>query len=162
MIYNILRLFICCVACISCTSKRYIPVSQTHSELSIQTAHDTIFQDRVLTKIVKEATIENIRQHDSTSVIVDNDGNVKRIDNWHQTIVERNTQTASELRDSVSFYKSLCEYLLTQRSDSIEKPVFFPKKTSILDRLKIHFAKIAGIVIIGIIGYAIWRIHRRK
>lgn len=155
-------LFACCAALSSCVSKKYIPVSQTHSESSALTVHDTIFRDRVLTKVTKETTIENVKQHDSTSIVVDSNGNIKRTDNWHRTIIERDTQTLSELRDSVSFYKSLCTYLLTQRKDSIEKPIIRAEKFSVFDRLKQYAASAAFIIIVCIIGYAIWRIHRRR
>lgn len=150
----------CCIFLMSCAGRQYIPISQVHTESSVLTVHDTVFQDRILTKTVRETIVEKVRQHDSISIVVDSAGKIKRTDNWHNTIIEREGETVSDLRDSVSFYRSMYEALLTQRNDSVDRPVLIEKKQSFFCRLKNRLA--TGIVVVCIIGFAIWRIHRRK
>ncbi len=150
----------CCISFVSCAGKQYIPISQVHTESSVLTVHDTVFQDRILTKTVRETVVETVRQHDSISIVVDSAGSVKRTDNWHSIIIEREDQTVSDLRDSVYFLRSMYEAMLKQRNDSVDRPVFIEKKQSFFCRLKNRLA--TGIVIVCIIGFAIWRIHRRK
>lgn len=151
---------VCCLFLFSCSDRQYIPISQVHTESAVLTVHDTVFQDRIYTKVIKESVAEKVSQHDSTSVTIDSAGNIKRTDNWHSIVIERDGQSSSEFRDSVSFYRKMYESLLTQRKDSVGKPVFIEKRGSFFYRLKTRLA--TGIFIVSIIGFAIWRIHRRN
>jgi hypothetical protein len=150
---------ISCTLLASCASQK---ISQSHTETSVLTRHDTIYQDRIVTKTVTQTIIEKIKQQDSVSVVVDSLGNIKRTDHWHNTIINHDTQLESTLRDSINIYKALYQNLLIQRQDSIEKPIYIEKKQTFFDRFKSLLATTAAIAVVCIIGYAIWRIHRKQ
>lgn len=152
-------IIISCTLLASCASQK---ISQSHTETSVLTRHDTIYQDRIVSKTVTQTIIEKVKQQDSVSVIVDSLGNVKRTDHWHNTTVSHDTQLESMLRDSISIYKTLYQDLLIQRQDSIEKPIYIEKKQSFFDRFKSLVTTAAAIAVVCIIGYVIWRIHRKQ
>lgn len=155
---NIITLLITCTLLVSCASQK---ASQSHTEVSVLAVHDTIYQDRVVTNTVKEIVKESISRQDSVSVIVDSAGNIKRTDHWHNTIINHNSALESTLRDSVNIYKTLYQDLLIQRQDSIIKPIYIEKKPSFFERFKSSLTTLAIIAIVCIVGFAIWRIHRR-
>lgn len=113
-------LFVLAVASLftSCGQVRYVATSSQHLKLEKNVVHDTI----QVTRVVRERVVE--KEKDSTTVVVDDKGQEKSRDRIRERFV------FVENQDSVNYYRSMADSLLSILSDSIEKPVIVERPLS--------------------------------
>lgn len=102
----------------SCGQVRYVATSSQHLELEKNVVHDTI----QVTRVVRERVVE--KEKDSTTVVVDDKGQEKSRDRIRERFI------FVENQDSVNFYRSMADSLLSIVTDSIEKPVVVERTLS--------------------------------
>lgn len=102
----------------SCGQVRYVATNSQHLELEKIVVHDTI----QVTRVVRERVIE--KEKDSTTVVVDDKGEEKSRDRIRERFI------FVENQDSVNYYRSMADSLLTIVTDSIEKPVVIERPLS--------------------------------
>lgn len=102
----------------SCGQVRYVATNSQHLELEKNVVHDTI----QVTRMVRERVVE--KEKDSTTVVVDDKGQEKSRDRIREKFI------FVENQDSVNFYRSMADSLLSIVTDSIEKPVVVERPLS--------------------------------
>ena len=102
----------------SCGQVRYVATNSQHLELEKSVVHDTI----QVTRVVRERVFE--KEKDSTTVVVDDKGQEKSRDRLREKFI------FVENQDSVNFYRSMADSLLSIVTDSIEKPVVIERPLS--------------------------------
>ena len=102
----------------SCGQVRYVATSSQHLELEKNVVHDTI----QVTRVVRERVVE--KEKDSTTVVVDDKGQEKSRDRIRERFI------FVENQDSVNFYRSKADSLLSIVSDSIQKPLVVERPLS--------------------------------
>lgn len=102
----------------SCGQVRYVATSSQHLELGKNVVHDTI----QVTRVVRERVVE--KEKDSTTVVVDDKGQEKSRDRIREKFI------FVENQDSVNFYRSMADSLLSIVSDSIQKPLVVERPLS--------------------------------
>lgn len=102
----------------SCGQVRYVATNSQHLELEKSVVHDTI----QVTRVVRERVIE--KEKDSTTVVVDDKGEEKSRDRIRERFI------FVENQDSVNFYRSKADSLLSIVSDSIQKPLVVERPLS--------------------------------
>ena len=150
-------------ALIGCKSAQKVVTRQTY--ISDKQSHwDSLFNARV------SATFERFQQsqkeqretskvetnhiRDSTSTMVDKDGNILRQDKYHYESHNYSEKDVQKLKDSVSYFKSYKDSLAVYRlkidslqkekQDSIPYPVYIEKQLGKMDRMFLRLGKICA------------------
>lgn len=145
-------LFVLAVASLftSCGQVRCVATSSQHLELGKNVVHDTI---RV-TRVVRERVVE--KEKDSTTVVVDDKGQEKSRDRIRERFV------FVENQDSVNFYRSMADSLLSILSDSIEKPVVMERPLSKWQQWRLKWGDITLLFVGILFAFFIGIIGKRK
>lgn len=131
-----------------CTTTKYIPVKETHT--------DTVYKARIdsIKWIEKTRLVDSVRWRDSVSTIVDAKGNITRTDTWHWR------DRTSSNSDSLLYYKSKLYSALQSKADSVPQPYpvyknkYVEKKLSGWQNLiiKIGYAGLIAIILALVYG----------
>ena len=134
----------------SCGQVRYVATNSQHLELEKNVVHDTI----QVTRVVRERVVE--KEKDSTTVVVDDKGQEKSRDRIREKFV------FVENQDSVNFYRSMADSLLSIVTDSIEKPVVVERPLSKWQQWRQKWGEIT-LLFIGIMcAIILGKIEKRK
>lgn len=109
-----LLLILCVVMCESCKSKEFVPVTEVRADAVIKVHYDTAYIERKSARDNKVLIKDSIVRKDSVSTTVDEQGNIKKVESWHNTERYRDTQKITELRDSVKMLKAAADSLMSQ------------------------------------------------
>lgn len=109
-----LLLILCAVMCEGCKSKEFVPVTEIRTDTVIKAHYDTVYIERKSAKDNKVLIKDSIVHKDSVSTTVDEQGNVKKVESWHNIERYRDTQKIAELRDSVKMLKAAADSLMSQ------------------------------------------------
>lgn len=147
-----------------CASRKPLVLTTTDTVRVERYITDTVYRDRTVTKTVQSATSERTSRRDSTSTVVDEQGNVRRTDSWHWLSSEKETRMMEMLRDSLGIYKAKADSLAAVASRNRDVPVPVERKLSWWERnvevpLRNGVAAAVGIAIISVI---IWLIRKLK
>ena len=145
-------LFLLAVASLfaSCGQVRYVATSSQHLELEKSVVHDTI----QVTRVVRERVVE--KEKDSTTVVLDEKGQEKSRDRIRERFI------FVENQDSVNFYRSMADSLLTIVTDSIEKPVVIERPLSKWQQWRQKWGEIAMLFIGIMCAIILGKIEKRK
>lgn len=135
---------------VSCGQVRYVATSSQHLELEKNVVHDTI----QVTRVVRERVVE--KEKDSTTVVVDDKGEEKSRDRIRERFI------FVENQDSVNFYRSMADSLLTIVTDSIEKPVVVERPLSKWQQWRQKWGEITLLFIGIIFAFILGKIEKRE
>lgn len=177
-------LFLMTQLVIGCTATPKVVTRQTY--ISDKQSHwDSIFNARLsatleLYQRTQSELKENSRSEtnhirDSTSTMVDKDGNILRQDKYHYEIHNYTEVFIQKLRDSISYYKSykdsLSKYRLKidsldkAKQDSVPYPVYIEKPMNKIDAAFHRLGKVTAVfvllLIVGMIFLAIYKNRKR-
>ena len=177
-------LFLMTQIVIGCTATPKVVTRQTY--ISDKQSHwDSIFNARLSATLelyqrtqseLKENSKSEINHiRDSTSTMVDKDGNILRQDKYHYEIHNYTEVFIQKLRDSISYYKSykdsLSKYRLKidsldkAKQDSVPYPVCIEKPMNKIDAAFYRLGKVTAVfvllVIVGMILLAIYKNRKR-
>lgn len=177
-------LFLMTQLVIGCTATPKVVTRQTY--ISDKQSHwDSIFNARLsatleLYQRTQSELKENSRSEtnhirDSTSTMVDKDGNILRQDKYHYEIHNYTEVFIQKLRDSISYYKSykdsLSKYRLKidsldkAKQDSVPYPVYIEKPMNKIDAAFHRLGKVTAVLvllfIVGMILLAIYKNRKR-
>lgn len=136
-----------------CTTTKYVPVEQTHTEYVTRTVRDTVVQDRIVERAVSTSVVQTSHVRDSVATVVDEQGNVKRTDAWHWSDTQRDTQTEKTLRDSLAVLRKRCDALETSVNDT-KKETIVEKQESWLVRTAKTVLEAIGLA--ALLGFGIY------
>lgn len=134
----------------SCRQVRYVATNSRHLELGKNVVHDTI---RV-TRVVRERVVE--KEKDSTTVVMDDKGQEKSRDRIRERFV------FVENQDSLNFYRSMADSLLSVISDSIQKPLVVERPLSKWQQWKLKWGDITLLFVGVIFAFVIGVIRKKK
>ena len=175
-------LFLITQIVIGCTATPKVVTRQTYVKEK-RSNLDSIFNARLLATLelyqrkqseLKETSkLETNHIRDSTSVMVDKEGNIIRKDKYHYESHNYSESFVQKLRDSISCYKaykdSLSKYRLkidsldNIKQDSVPYPIYIQKPMSRIDAMFLNFGKDIAIFVVGfIIGIIILMIKKKK
>lgn len=175
-------LFLITQIVIGCTATPKVVTRQTYVKEK-RSNLDSIFNARLLATLElyqrKESELKETSKsetnhiRDSTSVMVDKDGNIIRKDKYHYEIHNYSESFVQKLRDSISCYKaykdSLSKYRLkidsldNIKQDSVPYPIYMQKPMSRIDAMFLNFGKDIAIFVVGfIIGIIILMTKKKK
>lgn len=175
-------LFLMTQIVIGCTATPKVVTRQTYVKEK-RSNLDSIFNARLLATLelyqrkqseLKETSkSETNHIRDSTSVMVDKEGNIIRKDKYHYESHNYSESFVQKLRDSISCYKaykdSLSKYRLkidsldNIKQDSVPYPIYTQKPMSRIDAMFLNFGKdIAIFVVCFIIGIIILMTKKKK
>lgn len=166
----------------SCKTKT---VTQEHfiTDNTLSKGLDASWQERFISAFEQMATYRN-REHetstketthtkDSTSTMVDQNGNPIKIESWHSTVTNRDTKEVTKLQDSIFIMsKEVDKYqllivqkdsLIRLKQDSIQ--VLSRELTKAEQKyitLGKYTAKMIWTLVVAVIGLLIWLWHRKK
>lgn len=145
-------LFILAVASLftSCGQVRYVATSSQHLELEKNVVHDTI----QVTRVVRERVIE--KEKDSTTVVVDDKGQEKSRDRIRERFI------FVENQDSVNFYRSMADSLLSIVTDSIQKPLVVERPLSAWQQWRKKWGEITALFIGIMFAFILGIVEKRK
>ena len=149
-----IALVVVCVVMGSCTKMMYVPVKEE--------IHDTVRISKTDTVNHYEVKTEKelVYVKDSSSVVVDEQGNVKSKEKYRETTIIK------EKSDSLAHYKAMYDSLLAVKQKEVEKPVVVEKELTKWQKRYITFGKIATgehiALAIGLIAWLVWRLRRRR
>lgn len=175
-------LFLMTQILIGCTATPKVVTRQTYVKEK-RSNWDSIFNARFLATLelyqrkqseLKETSkSETNHIRDSTSVTVDEDGNIIRKDKYHYESHNYSESFVQKLRDSISCYKAYKDSLSVYRlkidsldnikQDSVPYPIYIQKPMSRIDTMFLNFGKdIAIFVVVFIVGIIILMIKKKK
>lgn len=167
---------------IGCTATPKVVTRQTYvkeKRLNL----DSIFNARLLetlelyqrkqSELKETSKSETNHIRDSTSVMVDKEGNIIRKDKYHYESHNYSESFVQKLRDSISCYKeykdSLSKYRLkidsldNIKQDSVPYPIYMQKPMNRIDAMFLNFGKDIAIFVVGfIIGIIILMTKKKK
>lgn len=177
-------LFLMTQIVIGCTATPKVVTRQTY--ISDKQSHwDSIFNARLSATIelyqrnqneLKENSKSEINHiRDSTSTMVDKDGNILRQAKYHYESHNYTEVFVQKLRDSISYYKSykdsLSKYRLKidsldkAKQDSVPYPVYIEKSMNKIDAVFYRLGKVTAVFvllfIVGMIFLAIYKNRKR-
>ena len=177
-------LFLMTQIVIGCTATTKVVARQTY--ISDKQSHwDSIFNARLSANIelyqrnqneLKENSKSEINHiRDSTSTMVDKDGNILRQSKYHYESHNYTEVFVQKLRDSISYYKSykdsLSKYRLKidsldkAKQDSVPYPVYIEKPKNKIDSAFSRLGKVTAVFvllfIVGMIFLAIYKNRKR-
>ena len=177
-------LFLMTQIVIGCTATQKVVTRQTY--ISDNQSHwDSIFNAKLSATIelyqrnqneLKEnSKSETNHIRDSTSTMVDKDGNILRQDKYHYESHNYTEVFIQKLRDSISYYKSYKDSLIKYRIkiDSLDKakkdsgpyPVYIEKPMNKIDAAFYRLGKVTAVFvllfIVGMIFLAIYKNRKR-
>ena len=175
-------LFLMTQIVIGCTATPKVVTRQTYVKEK-RSNLDSIFNARLLATLelyqrkqseLKETSkSETNHIRDSTSTMVDKEGNIIRKDKYHYESHNYSESFVQKLRDSISCYKaykdSLSKYRLkidsldNIKQDSVPYPIYIQKPMSRIDAMFLNFGKDIAIFVVGfIIGIIILMTKKKK
>lgn len=175
-------LFLITQIVIGCTATPKVVTRQTYVKEK-RSNLDSIFNARLLATLElyqrKESELKETSKsetnhiRDSTSVMVDKDGNIIRKDKYHYESHNYSESFVQKLRDSISCYKaykdSLSKYRLkidsldNIKQDSVPYPIYMQKPMNRIDAMFLNFGKDIAIFVVGfIIGIIILMTKKKK
>lgn len=175
-------LFLITQIVIGCTATQKVVTRQTYVKEK-RSNLDSIFNARLLATLelyqrkqseLKETSkSETNHIRDSTSVMIDKEGNIIRKDKYHYESHNYSESFVQKLRDSISCYKaykdSLSKYRLkidsldNIKQDSVPYPIYIQKPMSRIDAMFLNFGKDIAIFVVGfIIGIIILMTKKKK
>lgn len=175
-------LFLMTQIVIGCTATPKVVTRQTYVKEK-RSNLDSIFNTRLLATLelyqrkqseLKETSkSETNHIRDSTSIMVDKEGNIIRKDKYHYESHSYSESFVQKLRDSISCYKaykdSLSKYRLkidsldNIKQDSVPYPIYIQKPMSRIDAMFLNFGKDIAIFVVGfIIGIIILMTKKKK
>ena len=170
-------LFLMTQIVIGCTATPKVVTRQTY--ISDKQSHwDSIFNARLsATFELYQRTQSELTNHirDSTSTMVDKDGNILRQAKYHYESHNYTEVFVQKLRDSISYYKSykdsLSKYRLKidsldkTKQDSVPYPVYIEKPMNKIDAVFYRLGKVTAVFvllfIVGMIFLAIYKNRKR-
>ena len=175
-------LFLMTQIVIGCTATPKVVTRQTY--ISDKHSHlDSIFNARLSANIelyqrnqneLKENSKSEINHiRDSTSTMVDKDGNILRQDKYHYESHNYTEVFVQKLRDSISYYKSykdsLSKYRLKidsldkAKQDSIPYPEYIEKPMNKIDAAFYRLGKVTAVfVLLFIVGMILLAIYKNR
>ena len=178
----LMLLFLMTQIVIGCTATPKVVTRQTYVKEK-RSNLDSIFNARLLATLelyqrkqseLKETSkSETNHIRDSTSVMVDKEGNIIRKDKYHYESHNYSESFIQKLRDSISCYKaykdSLSKYRLkidsldNIKQDSVPYPIYIQKPMNRIDAMFLNFGKDIAIFVVGfIIGIIILMTKKKK
>ena len=175
-------LFLMTQIVIGCTATPKVVTRQTYVKEK-RSNLDSIFNARLLATLelyqrkqseLKETSkSETNHIRDSTSVMVDKEGNIIRKDKYHYESHNYSESFVQKLKDSISCYKSYKDSLSKYRlkidsldnikQDSVPYPIYIQKPMSRIDAMFLNFGKDIAIFVVGfIIGIIILMTKKKK
>ena len=175
-------LFLMTQVVIGCTVTPKVVTRQTYVKEK-RSNLDSIFNVRLLetlelyqrkqSELKETSKSETNHIRDSTSVMVDKEGNIIRKDKYHYESHNYSESFVQKLRDSISCYKaykdSLSKYRLkidsldNIKQDSVPYPIYIQKPMSRIDAMFLNFGKDIAIFVVGfIIGIIILMTKKKK
>ena len=177
-------LFLMTQIVIGCTATPKMVTRQTY--ISDKQSHwDSIFNTRILTmfelyqskhsELKETSKSETNHIRDSTSTMVDKDGNILRQAKYHYESHNYTEVFVQKLRDSISYYKSYKDSLRKYRlkidslnmakQDSVPYPVYIEKPMNKTDAALLRLGKVTAVFvllfIVGMIFLAIYKNRKR-
>lgn len=148
-------LFACLVITLifGCTTTKYVPVEQTHTEYVTRTVRDTVVQERIVERAMSTAVVQTSRVRDSVATVVDELGNVKRTDAWHWSDTQHDTQTEKVLRDSLTALRTRCDSLTASVNDT-KKEIMVEKREAWFVRTAKTLLEAVGLA--ALLGFGIY------
>lgn len=129
---------------------------------TVRTA-DTLWRDRYVEKIIQNVSNTVKTKRDSVATVVDEQGNVKRMDSWHWSEISTATSTEQLLRDSLKDIRARYAALLGMKAEQKEVPIPVERDLTIAEKIFITLGHITAVLIVSaIISLLIWLIHRKK
>ena len=177
-------LFLMTQIVIGCTATPKLVTRQIYIS-DKQSYWDSIFNARLLANIeIYQRTQSELKENsksetnhirDSTSTMVDKDGNILRQDKYHYESHNYTEVFIQKLRDSISYYKSykdsLSKYRLKidsfdkAKQDSVPYPVYIEKPMNKIDAEFHRLGKVTSVFvllfIVGMIFLAIYKNRKR-
>ena len=175
-------LFLMTQIVIGCTATPKVVARQTY--ISDKQSHwDSIFNARLSANIelyqrnqneLKENSKSEINHiRDSTSTMVDKDGNILRQSKYHYESHNYTEVFIQKLRDSISYYKSykdsLSKYRLKidsldkAKKDSVPYPVYIEKPMNKTDAAFLRLGKVTAVfVLLFIVGMIFLEIYKNR
>ena len=149
-----------------CAARKPLILTVTDTVRVEHNIRDTVWRDRVVTKTVTSETRESKTRWDSTSTVVDEQGNVKRTDSWHRESTDRDSRLVEQMRDSLGIYKAKVDSLEALNSKRQDVPVYVPVERKAtwwernMERPFTHLMFFAsGIVVLLIVW---WLVKRKR
>lgn len=175
-------LFLMTQIVIGCTATPKVVSRQTY--ISDKQSHwDSIFNARLLANIelyqrnqneLKENSKSEINHiRDSTSTMVDKDGNILRQSKYHYESHNYTEVFVQKLRDSISYYKSYKDSLSNYRlkidsldkakQDSVPYPEYIEKPMNKIDAAFYRLGKVTAVfVLLFIVGMIFFEIYKNR
>jgi hypothetical protein len=137
----------------ACTKTMYVPVKEE--------IHDTVRINKTDTVNHYEVKTEKelVYVKDSSSVVVDEQGNIKSKEKYRETTIIK------EKSDSLAHYKALVDSLMAVKQREREVPVIIEKPLTKWEKTYITFGKIATgehiALAVAFIAWLVWRLRRK-
>lgn len=132
-----------------CGQVRYVATSNQSTRIEESKKVDTCY----ITKVVSERVVERVK--DSTSVVVDEQGNEKS----RSRVMDR--YLFIENRDSINYYRALYDSLRSVKADTVQVPVTVEKKLSRWQQVKMDVGGMAMGGFLLLLMVMVWRLARK-
>ena len=175
-------LFLMTQIVIGCTATPKVVTRQTY--ISDKQSHwDSIFNARLSatfelyqktqSELKENSKSETNHIRDSTSTMIDKDGNILRQDKYHYESHNYTEVFVQKLRDSISYYKSYMDSINKYRlkidsldkvkHDSVPYPVYIEKPMNKTDAALLRLGKVTAVfVLLFIVGMIFLEIYKNR
>ena len=157
------------------TRQTYISDKQSHWDSIFNARLSATFElyQRTQSELKENSKSETNHIRDSTSTMIDKDGNILRQDKYHYESHNYTEVFVQKLRDSISYYKSyrdsINKYRLKidsldkARQDSVPYPVYIEKPMNKTDAAFLRLGKVTAVfVLIFIVGMIFLEIYKNR
>ena len=157
------------------TRQTYISDKQSHWDSIFNARLSATFElyQRTQSELKENSKSETNHIRDSTSTMVDKDGNILRQDKYHYESHDYTEVFVQKLRDSISYYKSYKDSINKYRlkidsldkakKDSVPYPVYIEKPMNKTDAAFCRLGKVtAAFVLLFIVGMIFFTIYKNR
>ena len=157
------------------TRQTYISDKQSHWDSIFNARLSATFElyQRTQSEMKENSKSETNHIRDSTSTMIDKDGNILRQDKYHYESHNYTEVFVQKLRDSISYYKSYMDsinkYRLKidsldkARQDSVPYPVYIEKPMNKTDAALLRLGKVTAVfVLLFIVGMIFLEIYKNR
>ena len=157
------------------TRQIYISDKQSHWDSIFNARLSATFElyQRTQSEMKENSKSETNHIRDSTSIMVDKDGNILRQDKYHYESHNYTEVFVQKLRDSISYYKSYMDSINKYRlkidsldkakQDSVPYPVYIEKPMNKKDAAFLRLGKVTAVfVLLFIVGMIFLEIYKNR
>ena len=157
------------------TRQTYVSDKQSHWDSIFNARLSATFElyQRTQSEMKENSKSETNHIRDSTSTMIDKDGNILRQDKYHYESHNYTEVFVQKLRDSISYYKSYMDSINKYRlkidsldkakQDSVPYPVYIEKPMNKKDAAFLRLGKVTAVfVLLFIVGMIFLEIYKNR